>query len=350
MRAGPVLVWTLALALTCPRAAMAPSRMSGIVPGYSYRPARRHLRFDIHGYRYRLWQWRNQIIMKQWTQKFIERAQKDVGVREVPRFSNDGPRVRQYLASIGLGPGASYCAAATHLWSIEAASELHVTGPLPRTGYCPSLQSFAKQHKILVSSPRPGMSFLVVSQPVGESAVRAHHTGVVESVERDGSFTEISANTNLDGSSNGDGVYRRTRVVSARLQFIDWDAIAPELAGALAPPLAQPPATGPVQQLLPSGGYNVKLSGRDIGMAPVWSEGPNVPGTALFPVRDWCNDLGVECGWDDEHQVVLIQGRPAPVDVYKFNGKAYCPVRQLVAFSGLKLTVDEGKKLILVTR
>lgn len=288
--------------------------------------------------------------MKLWTQHLIQRALKDVGVREQPRFSNDGPRVRQYLASVSLGAGFSYCASAVHCWGDEAAQELGIPNPIPKTGYCPALQKFARDHDILATDPRPGMSFLVVSLPSGEAHVRAHHTGVI--VERNGNtLVCVEPNSNDNGSSNGDGVYKRERTISSKLQFVNWDALAKEVASPVVPPpVLAPYPDVPPQTLVTDGAFSVILSGRNIGVAPLWRMTEQSPATSVFPVRDWGNALGLPVGWDNDAQAVTLQGRVLPVDLLKFNGRAYAPIRQLAGFSGLIVGLDAVNKHILISR
>ena len=61
---------------------------------------------------------------------FLACARRDlaIGVREVGE--NDGPRVREYLAAVGVGAPANWCAAAITFWMRAAARELGVEPPV----------------------------------------------------------------------------------------------------------------------------------------------------------------------------------------------------------------------------
>lgn len=60
-------------------------------------------------------------------------AGKEVGVMEVPAGSNSGPRVNQYLASVGEPPGLAWCAAFVYWCFEEAASVVKIPNPAIRT-------------------------------------------------------------------------------------------------------------------------------------------------------------------------------------------------------------------------
>jgi hypothetical protein len=306
-------------------------------------PALARVLCEIDGPQYLAWKRESRIKMKQWTESVIEHAQKDIGVREIPAGSNDGPRVRQMLASVDLGPGNPYCAAGSYLWAEEVSDKSGVTNPLPKTGYCPLVQRAAKNLKILSTVPTVGSQFLLISSPEGYK--RAAHTGWVIGKTKTHIIT-VEPNTNLDGSREGNGVYRKERPFSSRLQYVLWDKVAPEIAGVVSPlPVKPAPTVGPPAfSLTPGVGYHLILSGREIGIAPTWN------GRALFPVREWCEKLGVSCEWNQELQMVEIQDKEAPVDLYKFGGIAWAPMRQLVKFSGLKLAVDSRSRRLAVSR
>jgi hypothetical protein len=56
------------------------------------------------------------------SRKVAEIAARDIGVREEPNGSNDGPRIREYRATFGLRDSKpfAYCAAAVSTWIDEA--------------------------------------------------------------------------------------------------------------------------------------------------------------------------------------------------------------------------------------
>jgi hypothetical protein len=96
--------------------------------------------------------------------------------------------------------------------------------------------------------------------------------------------------------------------------------------------------------------WRVFLSGKFIGAAH------SLDGRTWFPLWTWSRALGVPVSWDQEHQVVVMQGRETPFDVRKFGGAAgadFTPMvatRQLAKFSGLHIEFDATKREIYITR
>lgn len=73
-----------------------------------------------------------------------------------------------------------------------------------------SARNFARKNNLLTKTPRAGSVFLIIGRN-GKG-----HTGLVESVNwATRTITTIEGNTNVGGSRNGDGVYRRTRKISS---------------------------------------------------------------------------------------------------------------------------------------
>lgn len=123
------------------------------------------------------------------------------GVRE--QDNNSGPAVSCFLSSVGLPPGHSWCMAFVY-WAFQAAAaSLGVSNPLVRTGGCMKQWNETTCIKIY-KDPLPGDIFII---DLGKGA---GHTGIVTHVNQDNVIT-IEGNTNDNGSSNGDGVYVRTR-------------------------------------------------------------------------------------------------------------------------------------------
>ncbi|MDP6779639.1 MAG: peptidoglycan-binding domain-containing protein, partial [Candidatus Latescibacteria bacterium] len=81
----------------------------------------------------------------------LDIALDEVGVREVPRNSNRGEKVEQYLASVGLEPGLAWCAAFAY-WCVGEASQAagYDEVPLIRTGWTPSIWTWAKRRESFV--------------------------------------------------------------------------------------------------------------------------------------------------------------------------------------------------------
>lgn len=139
-------------------------------------------------------------------------AQAQNGVREVPQ--NSGQAVEAFLASVGLGPGYSWCMAFVY-WAVDqAAKELGVKNPLVKTGGC--LRQFNETTLKITHTPKPG-DIWIMDLGGGNG-----HTGMVIAVVGD-VITTIEGNTNDNGSSNGDGVYVRTRKVERMKGFINLE-------------------------------------------------------------------------------------------------------------------------------
>lgn len=150
-----------------------------------------------------------------WAEETVKIALNEDGVREQPIGSNSGPRVDEYLASVGLNQPDLWCMAFVYWCFQQGAGIAGVTNSLKKTASCSQLYSWASGNGKLVTTPQRGDIFLVRGGANG----RTHqHTGIVTSVTG-GSIATIEGNTNNDGSSNGIGVFRRTRT-SVNLDFV----------------------------------------------------------------------------------------------------------------------------------
>jgi hypothetical protein len=163
-------------------------------------------------------------------EKVLKVAAGELDVREEPPGSNRGPRVDQYLRAVGLDPAAGsfpWCAAFVFWCFREAATDLGRTNPLVRTAgvlehwrraeqagarRLPSADAVADPARV-----RPGMIFVM------DAGAGAGHTGLVEAVAG-GRLVTLEGNTNVDGSREGIGVFRRTgrKINSINRGFIDY--------------------------------------------------------------------------------------------------------------------------------
>lgn len=125
-----------------------------------------------------------------------------VGERETSR--NSGPMVDAYLASVGLAPGFSWCAAFVY-WSFhKAATDTQQANPCPRTAGALKLHAMAPPGT-WKDKPEPCDVFVI------DHGHGLGHVGFVESLTPAGLLVTVEGNTNGGGSREGDGVYRRTR-------------------------------------------------------------------------------------------------------------------------------------------
>jgi len=128
-------------------------------------------------------------------------ASADVGQHEVGG-NNRGPYVDAVLAEVGLQPGEPWCAAALFSWFERAALQLGIPNPCPRTGS--TLEMWALAPDVCRdSNPTVGAVYVI------RHSATTGHVGIIEACG-DGGVTEISGNTNREGSREGDSVWRHS--------------------------------------------------------------------------------------------------------------------------------------------
>ena len=159
-------------------------------------------------------------------------AAAEVGVMEVPPGSNRGPRVDEYLESVGLDPSDDsylWCAAFVYWTFQKAAAQVGSENPCIRTaGVLDHWNKAAKAGATRLTSKaviddfsllKPGLIF-VISTGEGKG-----HMGIVEDF-RDDRLITIEGNTNLPGAREGVGVFRRTsrKLSDINKGFISYDS------------------------------------------------------------------------------------------------------------------------------
>lgn len=164
--------------------------------------------------------------------KALEIAASQIGVKE-KGGKNRGPEVDAYLMAAGLDPDRGnypWCAAFVHHCFMTAAMELGVPNPCPRTARVggnpeapPGLWDRSRFYQ--TDTVGPGCVFVIVGKHGG-------HTGFVESWALVGDddkvvLTTIEGNTNDDGSREGIGVFRRTRLEDEITGYLDFSREAP---------------------------------------------------------------------------------------------------------------------------
>jgi hypothetical protein len=156
----------------------------------------------------------------------MEEAKK---VREQPRYSNSGPEVDRYLASVGLGASHAWCCSFTFWCFEQAALKLRRGNPMFKTGGCLKhwQQAPSKGAKLVAAGAalanpgllRPGMLFIM------DHGKGLGHTGLIESVAG-GLLTTIEGNTDGSGTREGGGVYRLVRKVGEiNKGYIDYAGV-----------------------------------------------------------------------------------------------------------------------------
>ena len=160
----------------------------------------------------------------------LVKAGQEVGIREEPPGSNRGPRVDQYLQSVGIDPNQgsfAWCAAFVYFCFDEACIGLSLTNPVVKTAGVMEhwIEAGARGiHRLSADECRdepalvqPGMIFIITTGG-GHG-----HTGLVEEI-RGMALTTIEGNTNEGGSREGIGVFRRStrRISDMNRGFIDY--------------------------------------------------------------------------------------------------------------------------------
>lgn len=157
-----------------------------------------------------------------------------LGVRESGR--NRGREVDAYLRSVGIDPETGsfpWCAAFVHWCFDAAAATLDRQCPVPKTAGVLKALAMAKAGKVTrteLATVRPrvlGPDDLpdrghVYYYPTGGGR---GHCGIVESVTVDDAGIHVETcegNTDASGTREGDGVYRRRRLVLPTWRFVEY--------------------------------------------------------------------------------------------------------------------------------
>lgn len=147
--------------------------------------------------------------MSQLTDAALKVAQSQVGEMEKPLGSNWGHPVEDYLADAGVNFAAAWCMAFMY-WCFDQASKgMGIVNPLTKTASVSHAWQVA--YSIHKSNDMPGFVPQVGDVFIMEFQAGGGHTGIVETVNADGSLGTIEGNTDDTGSPEGIGVFRRTR-------------------------------------------------------------------------------------------------------------------------------------------
>ena len=151
--------------------------------------------------------------MSQLTDAALKVAQSQVGKMENPLGSNWGVPVENYIEYTGIDEACAWCMCFQFWCFGQAATELGITNPLTKTGSVSHAWQVAypnhKSTNLPGFTPQVGDIFIMLFKAGGG------HTGIVEGVDPDGTLHTIEGNTDLNGSAEGVGVFRRTRHFSS---------------------------------------------------------------------------------------------------------------------------------------
>ena len=135
----------------------------------------------------------------------LDFARGEIGVEEVPRGSNDGERVREYLRAGGCTIPAPWCAGFV-VWALKKAGQDVFT-----TAHVATLWDKSKPQQ--QSKPQVGDVFIQIRSN------GSGHCGFVSRVYND-TVDTIEGNTNGAGSREGYLVCRRTRSIESMYGFL----------------------------------------------------------------------------------------------------------------------------------
>lgn len=126
-------------------------------------------------------------------QRIVALARGEMGVAESPPGSNDGPRIREYrTATQGAAntPGP-WCAYFVSWMYQEAGTPIGPGGE--GTGWVPAIETWGRQQGRYFEGRTPQPGDIAIFERTGDGV--ADHTGIVESVGRDGRIHTIEGNT-----------------------------------------------------------------------------------------------------------------------------------------------------------
>lgn len=148
----------------------------------------------------------NRMRQNKKRENLLVTAGKEIGVRE-RTGNNDGERVSAYLATVGLKRPEPWCAAFI-CWVYARNGYLK-----PKSGWSPDLFPASR----LTRAALPG-NILGIYFP---NLKRIAHVGLIVS-QKDELVTSIEGNTNVAGSREGDGVYKKIRHIKTIYRIADW--------------------------------------------------------------------------------------------------------------------------------
>ncbi len=140
-------------------------------------------------------------------------AKTQLGVKELP--GNRGPKIKEYLNSVGLNEGYSWCAAFVYWCFQNASRSLNVPNPCIKTAG--ALNHWNLTKGIKVKMPRSGDIFII------DHGHGLGHTGMVKTVDPVAkTYTTVEGNSNTSGSREGYEVCSNTRPIASALGFIRY--------------------------------------------------------------------------------------------------------------------------------
>ncbi|WP_442591915.1 CHAP domain-containing protein [Pedobacter sp. AW31-3R] len=146
------------------------------------------------------------IAVSDCRKELVKIASDELGVKEKTGH-NDGERVEAYLKCVNLKRGQPWCAAYVS-WIFAKAGFSK-----PRSGWSPDLFPSSR----LARSALPGNVLGIYFA----SYQRIAHVGLITNVDGEW-ITSVEGNTNVNGSREGDGVYKKLRHLKTIYRMADW--------------------------------------------------------------------------------------------------------------------------------
>ncbi|HEX9997000.1 MAG TPA: CHAP domain-containing protein [Abditibacterium sp.] len=262
----------------------------------------------------------------------------ELGVRESD--NNSGPRVQQYQSVTTLGGTHwPWCAAFVAWVLMQVARKLGIDIPWSNSASCDVILADARARGLIRQFPQAGDVFLVRARTKnGFSNHDMIHTGIVETVRTDGTFTEIAGNTNSDGGREGIGVMRTTRKIDGRCYFVRVvDGISAEAIASLdpksAPAIASRPWTASIQLAQGASGGSVR------GLPTI-----HIDNQLFIHIRKWGEATGQSVVYDKGNHAVRLDGEEVPVQARMVDGDSYYPLELLCEMSGGFLMRNEANR------
>lgn len=141
-------------------------------------------------------------------------AYKEIGVKEATG-NNDGERVNEYQKTTNTTSGASWCASFVKWCFTQCGIKTSITAWSPSAHNGKNIVYFKTK---FLKEPRPGDVFTIYSI----KQKRINHTGFYYSWYNERIYETVEGNTNIDGSNNGNGVYRRKRSYHTTYSITRW--------------------------------------------------------------------------------------------------------------------------------
>ena len=138
-----------------------------------------------------------------------------IGVREKTNH-NDGVQVEKYLSSVGLKKGNAWCSAFVNWCLVTSGYKTKING-MALTVYR-NCKNVVYKDRRFSKDPRKGDTFCIYYQHLR----RIGHTGFYDARLNKKIFQSVEGNTNLGGSREGDGVYKKYRSFRSIYSITRW--------------------------------------------------------------------------------------------------------------------------------